>query len=416
MRLSTPQSSVVKHAKAKNTSLFAGGAVRSGKSWSIALSFGVWLLLQKERRDHAIVGQSIEAIMRNMGFELMDMVEKLGGNIKLDKQIGTRLIIEDQSVWLIGANDAKARKRIQGSTLKGLVVEELTLLPEDFFWMAWSRLSVDGAKMWCSYNPEGPAHWAKRKVVDEADSFKGSVQRFFMRDNPSLTEETVQRYEGSFTGHFRKRLIEGEWAAAEGACFPVWHEPNMLHLCYGGRWNLALDWAASGTLAALAIHQKGKDCIVRHELFHTGRTEGLLTEGQAIDMVAQWWRTRVEIPSYRCAAWVDPSTPAGAKMLLRKAGFTVKSADNDVVPGILTTSQRLENKEILIHSDCKDLRTELAGYVWDSTAADKGEDKPIKKADHGCDALRYFAHSTGKAYRHMGQIKVVEALNAVEIA
>ena len=412
MQLSKPQTVVLKHAKAKNTSLFAGGAVRSGKSWSIALSFGAWLLLQKERHDHAIVGQSIETIMRNMGFELMEMMEKLGGIIRLDKQIGTRLIVEDQSIWLIGANDAKARKRIQGSTLKGLVVEELTLLPEDFFWMAWSRLSVEDAKMWCSYNPEGPAHWAKRKVVDKSPSFKGNVLRFFMRDNPSLTEETIKRYEASFTGHFKKRLIEGEWAAAEGACFPVWHEPNPVQLLEGGRWSLALDWAASGTLAALAIHQKGKECVVRYELFHTGSTEGLLTESQAVDKVNLWWIHSLGLPNFGCSLWLDPATPAGAKSLFRKKGFRVKSADNSVVPGILTTANRLENKEILIHKDCENLKTELAGYVWDATAADRGEDKPTKKADHGCDALRYFAHSTGKAYRNLGKIRVMEAFNA----
>ena len=246
-------------------------------------------------------------------------------------------------------------------------------------------------------------------MIDVSLSFKGIVQRFFMRDNPSLSEETVQRYETSFTGHFKKRLIEGEWAAAEGACYPLWHDVDD-PLYSGGTWCFALDWAASGTLAALAISQKGKKANVQHELFHTGRTDGLLAESQAVDLVANWAKS-LGIEPWGISIWIDPSTPAGAKSLLRKAGFRVKSADNDVIPGILTTSNRLASGDIRIHKACKELRTELAGYVWDATAADKGEDKPVKKADHGCDALRYFAHSTGKAYRYVQQTTVSEALN-----
>ena len=31
----------------------------------------------------------------------------------------------------------------------------------------------------------------------------------------------------------------------------------------------------------------------------------------------------------------------------------------------------------------------MQSYAWDSKAADRGEDKPVKKDDHICDALRY---------------------------
>jgi len=44
---------------------------------------------------------------------------------------------------------------------------------------------------------------------------------------------------------------------------------------------------------------------------------------------------------------------------------------------------------------------EYTNYVWDSKASEKGDDKPIKKNDHACDAQRYalFSHffeSSGK--------------------
>ena len=35
------------------------------------------------------------------------------------------------------------------------------------------------------------------------------------------------------------------------------------------------------------------------------------------------------------------------------------------------------------------LREQIQSYAWDSKAADRGEDKPVKKSDHAIDGLRY---------------------------
>lgn len=399
------QVEVLAHAEAGNTSLFAGGAVRSGKSHAVLLSFAIWTAALPKRYDHAVVGQSVEAVMRNMGFDFIDAVNAIkGASARIDKTFGTRIVVKgkaEQSIWIIGANDAKARRRIQGSTLKGLVVEELALLPEDFFNMAWARLSESNAKMWASYNPEGPAHWAKRRVIDRADDYGGKVLHFRMRDNPSLDDEVLARYERSFHGHFYRRYISGEWAAAEGACYPDWEvtDDDFQH----GTSHLAIDWAASGTLACLQIRARGRQAVVTDEMYHEGKTEGLMNEIDVAARIATW-------AGRPMPCWIDPSAPNSFKNLLRRKGLLVRGADNDVVPGIVTTAGRLASGEVKIHRRCEKLQTELSSYVWDDAASEKGEDKPLKKADHGCDALRYWAHSTGKAYRAMKPARVREAL------
>ena len=352
--------------------------------------------------------------MRNIGFDLIEDLNKLGGGAALNQTFGTRIVCtsaagKQQNIWVIGANDVQARKRIQGSTLKGLIVEELALLPEDFFNFAWSRLSVAGAKMWCSYNPEGPAHWAKKKVVDRCQEYGGEVVHFRMRDNPSLGDDVIQRYERSFQGHFYKRMIEGQWSAASGACFPEWETTNK-RFVDGGRWHLAMDWAVSGTLAALAIHSKGMQGIVSHEHYYRGREHVSLTEDQAVEKICDWWLRATGTPTRGVLLWPDPATPVTFKRKMRAKGFQLRTSDNDVVPGIMTTAARLANQEVLIHEDCVELTDEMSGYTWDQTAADRGEDKPNKENDHGCDALRYWAHSTGKAYRMMKPMSVREAL------
>lgn len=413
MVFSPPQQAVMRHAHSARTSIFAGGAVRSGKSYAVTLSFALWLAGLDTRHDHAVVGQSIESVMRNMGFDFIELANGMRGcSAELNKTFGTRIIVQgqaQQNVWLIGANDAKARRRIQGATLRGLVVEELPLLPEDFFNMAWSRLSESHAKMWASYNPEGPAHWAKKRCIDRCDDYGGTVVRFKMRDNPTLEEDVIARYERSFVGHFYQRYIAGEWAAAAGACYPAWYTTNRTDLRQWRSWHLAFDWAVSGTMAALCIatHAR-KGSVVAHELYHEGRTEGLLNEVEVGERLDAWWKE--VCPQHTGFVWMDPATPATFKRIMRQRGFAIRSVDNDVVPGIVTTAARLANRDILIHDRCAKLQEELAGYVWDDAAAAQGEDKPVKKADHGCDALRYWAHSTGKVARIMHGTTIREAL------
>ena len=412
MRLSAAQLQILKHAVSDDTSILAGGAVRSGKSYAVMLSFALWLISQEKKYHHAMVGQSIESVLRNVGFDFIDFVNSCDGcHAILNRKVGTRIVVTgrtEQSVWLIGANDITARKRIQGSTLKGLVFEELTLLPRDFFFMAWSRLSVAGAKMWGSYNPEGPSHWCKREVIDTVETFEGKIQQFRMRDNPSLDEKTIARYEKSFTGHFHKRLIQGLWSAASGNCFPSWEITNVPHVVKGN-WVMAMDWAVSGTLACLAISVKGRKAIVSQELYHNGKTAGILTEVESADMIVEWWEKITEVRG--AVIILDPSTPASFKRILRERGIRPRDADNSVIPGIMTTATRLAQKEIKINESCVELIREMRGYVYDNAAAERGKDKVLERADdHFCDALRYFAHTTGKLSRMAAPMTVKEAL------
>ena len=59
-------------------------------------------------------------------------------------------------------------------------------------------------------------------------------------------------------------------------------------------------------------------------------------------------------------------------------------------------SQFIANKNMLIHKDCIHLIEQIQSYAWDSKAADKGEDKPIKLNDHSVDSCRYLLASVFK--------------------
>jgi phage terminase large subunit len=48
---------------------------------------------------------------------------------------------------------------------------------------------------------------------------------------------------------------------------------------------------------------------------------------------------------------------------------------------------------LFICDSCPVLISEIESYVWDSRKADKGEDAPLKQADHCIDAARYAVYT-----------------------
>ena len=400
---SAAQQAVLRHARTQRTTFIAAGAVRSGKTYAVGLSFLRWLVRQTEPHHHYLAAVSIEVAMRNLGFDLLTLGRKLGAVTAVSKVYGTCISVRrpsgpEQLVWVVGASDERARRRIQGSTMKGGVIEELTLLPRDFFHFAWTRLSVTGAKLWMSLNPEGPAHWAKLEVVDRLEAYDGVLQHFVMEDNPSLDAETIARYRTSLEGFRYQRLVEGQWAAASGAIWPDMHVvsevPDSIargHLC------LTMDYALSGTLAVLAVrHDRPltRGCVT-HELYHRGDVEGLLTPNQLADRVHAWAQAEVGVSEQqqRTPLVLDPATPTEVKAALAGRGFAVQAGRNDVLPGISVVANRLREKLVVVHERCASLVQEVRGYQWDERAALYGEDQPVKAADHGCDALRYWVYT-----------------------
>lgn len=66
---------------------------------------------------------------------------------------------------------------------------------------------------------------------------------------------------------------------------------------------------------------------------------------------------------------------------------------NDVLDGIRTVGTLLNHDRILFADTCTNTIQEFGSYVWDEKAAAGGEDRPVKKADHAMDAVRYMCYT-----------------------
>lgn len=89
---------------------------------------------------------------------------------------------------------------------------------------------------------------------------------------------------------------------------------------------------------------------------------------------------------------IDPSA-ASFIALLRKRGFRITKARNDVLAGIRFTGTLLNMGNIFFLRRCHNTIKEFGSYIWDTKACERGEDKPIKQHDHAMDAVRYFCYT-----------------------
>jgi phage terminase large subunit len=83
-------------------------------------------------------------------------------------------------------------------------------------------------------------------------------------------------------------------------------------------------------------------------------------------------------------------------------GLRVQRADNQVVDGIRLVGALLKEGSLLFSQSCERTLGEFTQYVWDSKAADRGEDKPVKEHDHAMDAVRYFVNTVLRRSRARG--------------
>jgi phage terminase large subunit len=84
---------------------------------------------------------------------------------------------------------------------------------------------------------------------------------------------------------------------------------------------------------------------------------------------------------------IDPSA-ASFMETLRRHGWRVRKADNDVLSGIRLTADCLKTGKIVICQGCNDLIREMDAYVWDLSS--EAKDRVKKENDHAMDDMRYF--------------------------
>lgn len=197
------------------------GSVRSGKTYISLLKWAIFVGKMPENAEFLMTGKTLTSLKRNCLGLLQDLVGINNFTFSISQKSAK---LFGRTIWLEGANDDRAESKIRGMTLAGAYVDELTQIPEDFYRMLLSRLSVKGAKLYATTNPDAPSHWVKVDIIDNEEIDK-QVWKFTLDDNEILKRENEEYFEQlkkeyqSMGGVFYDRFILGLWVVAEGLIY-----------------------------------------------------------------------------------------------------------------------------------------------------------------------------------------------------
>ncbi len=137
---------------------------------------------------------------------------------------------KENTFYLFSGKDEGSKDLMQGITLAGVFFDEVALMPESFVNQATGRCSVEGAKYWFNCNSEDPDHYIKLEWSDKITEKNLIRVHFTMRDNPSLSQKIIERYERMYKGVFYDRFILGLCILASGIIFWYFAEDDTPYL------------------------------------------------------------------------------------------------------------------------------------------------------------------------------------------
>lgn len=391
------------------------GAVRSGKTIASLLRFVMALSVLTGAGEIVIISRTRDSAARNVFAPLQDrnLFGAVAETVHYSPGSPHGWIL-GRKVWVLGSSDRKAENVLRGLTCSLAYVDEVTLLSVEFWQQLLNRLWI-GAQLFGTTNPDSPAHWLKSRFLDRIDELPDwRTWRFGLNDNPLLTEERKAAIRRENTGMFYQRNVLGRWVAGQGAVYDGWDPkrhvlqfddlPDMDRLL-----SVGIDYGTTNATAALMLG-------IGPNVLHPGRSALYLLDEWRHDAKADTERLTDQMLSDRIRAWllqkhhptqrdlpvppviVDPSA-ASFRQQLHVDRVSTTPADNDVMYGIRTVASLIGSDSLFSTTRTPGWNREAPGYSWDEEATKKGEDKPVKVADHSLDGGRYAVVTTEALWR-----------------
>lgn len=401
------------------------GSVRSGKTIASLLAWMIYVRTGPAG-NLAMIGKTERTLKRNCIDPLIEMV----GTKRCDYRAGSgELFLFGRRIYVAGANDERAQEKIRGLTLAGAYVDEASILPESMWSMLLTRLSVDGARLFATSNPDSPNHWLLRDYLLRAKLWltgDGTMTRpdgeldlarfsFRLADNPSLSQAYVDALAAEFTGLWYRRFVLGEWVLAEGSIFdmfdPAPHGDHVVHpdeVPDIADWWLAVDYGTTNPFVAVLLGEGADGCLyaMAEWRWDSKAERRQLTDSEYSKRLRSWLAELCKLEGMAgcdrpARVFVDPSAASFIAQLYRDDWGGVRGADNAVEDGLRSVANLLSGGRLrFVGSRHTGGLVELADYAWDPKAQEKGEDRPLKTRDHYPDALRYGVMGTERVWRH----------------
>lgn len=241
------------------------------------------------------------------------------------------------------------------------------------------------AQLFGDCNPAGTRHWIRSRQ---------SLTRLLSihRDNPTLYDDqgcltargkVTMDTLNNLSGVRRQRLLEGQWATAEGVVYDAFNA--NVHVVDRSAdefvaFYMTCDEGYTNPAVILVI---GEDADGRWHLFKEFYKRGVLQDvvvQQALEWQSEFHATMTAVDAAAAGLLAD----------MRDVGVRAYGAKGRVLDGIQAIQNRLKvqgdgKPQLTVSPSCKETINEFENYVWKPE-----KDEPVKTHDHALDALRYL--------------------------
>lgn len=393
--LTPRQNYAITHRYARINLLY--GSVRSGKTYVSLIMWALFVASMPENAEFLMVGKTLTTLKRNC----LGLMQELEPSFTYSLS-GKKAVLYGRTIWLEGADNERAENKIRGMTLSGAYIDELTLIPKSFYMMALSRLSMKGAKLIATTNPDSPSNYVYQEIIQN-EKIDKNVLKFTIDENTFLDPEYVTQLKKEYTGVFYTRFILGDFVRAEGVIYKDFAddpEPYLYDSLPDGEKlhtiSIGLDYGASQSHTALKVTGFSRGfrnvyILAEHDIEGVHDPETLYREFKKFydEIRRSYGSCQYVFADYGALGQV---LTAGLYNYCRRNGLPVRV--NDCVKGTilerieLVTSLMAQGR-LKVHRSCKHMIQAFRDAVWD----DKHEDERLDDGTSDIDSLDAFEYS-----------------------
>lgn len=376
------------------------GATGSGKSYlDVAVTIPKRILACRDQGLVVLLGNTRGTLERN----IFDPMRKLWPGLVSEIHSDNTVDVFGRKCYALGADNKKHMARIQGATFEYVYGDEITTWSQDVFTMLKSRLRCEHSHFDGTCNPDNPHHWFKAFLDSDADIY----QQSYTIDDGALPASVVAELKKEYAGTvYYDRYILGKWAMAEGRIYDMFN-PGSDAAEDGEReytvWYVSMDYGTQNPTAMLLWGKCGGTWYAVREYYHSGRDSKRQKTDEEYYTDLDGFISGTPVKSII----IDPAAASMIACIRKHGKYRVTPAKNDVLDGIRNTGSALRAGTVQICRRCANTLAEIEGYVWDTKAADRGEDKPLKVDDHAMDAMRYFVQTIVSRRNDAGRVVTV---------
>lgn len=364
--------------------VYYGGA-GSGKSVFISQKLLIKSLFRKRK---ILVIRKYGTTLKDSVFQLIvDTLKKwkLYSYCKINLSTYT-ITLPNGSIFLFkGMDDSEKIKSITDIT--DIWCEEATELSEDEFTQLDLRLRANEGdlQLICSFNPISKVNWVYNKWFAEDaifDKENTMILKTTYKDNRFLPEAYITALEEKINSNptYYKIYALGEFASLDKLVFNNWKVQDFNNADIKGELIIGLDFGFVNDISALVasvLDEENKKIYVFKEWGDTNKTN---------EELANIINSLGFSKSYIIADAAEPKSIEE----IRRNGISRIKACTKGADSILHGIQKLQQYEIIIHTNCTGIATEFDNYSWQKDKkTNEYINKPIDAFNHFIDALRY---------------------------